>query len=57
MQKNSPPVAKPINAYDSWYNIPRKKNLMEKGLANPNWLVTTRIAPSFPYTIFIATLK
>ena len=25
-----------------------QKNLMEKGLANPNWLVTTRIAPSFP---------
>ena len=25
-----------------------QKNLMEKGLANSNWLVTTRIAPSFP---------
>ena len=40
------------DSYDSWYNIPRKKNLMEKGLANPNWLVTTRIAPSFPWKYF-----
>ena len=30
-------------------HFPNKKNLMEKGLANPNWLVTTRIAPSFPW--------
>ena len=25
---------------------------MEKGLVNPNWLVTTRITPSFPWKYF-----
>ena len=40
-------------SYDSRNNISlSKKHLMEKGLANPNWLVTTRITPSFPWKYF-----
>ena len=39
-----------IKTYNSWFNISSSKiHLMEKGLVNPNWLVTTRITSSFPF--------
>ena len=31
--------------------------MMEKGLVNPNWLVTTRITPSFPWNNFSSYIE